>query len=183
MNTNDLLLQRFHDGELTQAEAAGVEPLLAQQPALRAASHQLDALDGLLKAHAMRVQTTNTADLVERIRANLPTTVPKREVQVSVMHVVASVVLACFVAMGAFLADHMKWLLSDMIPMWSLAIIAMACGFSLLIAARPLLHLEAGFIQWMLRRRLAVGDGEVLVCRVFGIALILGGTHIAGLWG
>ncbi len=183
MQANERLLQRFHDGELTQAEAAGVEHLLAQQPALRAASLQLDALDGLFKEHATRVHATSTADLVQRIRANLPLTVPKREVQVSVMHVVASVVLACFVAMGVFLADNLKWLLNDMIPMWSLALIAMACGLSMLVAARPLLHLEAGIFQWMLRRRLAVGDGEVLVCRVFGVALILGGTHIAGLWG
>ncbi len=183
MQPNDRLLQRFHDGELTQAEAAGIEHLLAQQPSLLAASQQLDQLDQLLKAHVERTVTSDPAELADRIRYHLPTTIPKREVQVSVMHVVAAVVMVCFVAMGVILADNMKWILHDVVPMWSLALIAMLCGGALLIAARPLLRLEAGIIQWMLRRRLAVGDGEVLVCRALGVALIIGGTHIAGLWG
>jgi hypothetical protein len=183
MTPNERLLQRFHDGELTQAEAAGVKHLLAQQPGLQRASVQLETLDGLFKTHASQLQLSDPAALAERIRYHLPSAIPKRQVQVSVMHVVASVVLVCFVGMGVLLADHLKWILNDVVPLWSLALLSMASGAALLVAARPLLRLEAGLVQWMLRRRLSVGDGEVLVCRTLGVALIIGGIHIAGLWG
>ncbi len=185
MHDHDRLLQRLHDGELSQAEAAGLQHLLAGRPDLQAASTRLDALDGLLKdhAHAVAARTSDVSALEARIRERLPSKPPKREVQISAAHLVTAVVLVSFVGLAVMVADQLSEVMRDVVPVWSLAIISAACGLSLLIAARPLLRLEAGMLNRLLRRRLSVGDGEVLVCRVLGVALIVGGAHIAGLWG
>lgn len=183
MHDHDRLLQRLHDGELSQAEAAGLQHLVAGRPDLQAASTRLDALDGLLKDHAVAARTSDASALEARIRERLPSTPPKREVQISAAHLVTAVVLVSFVGLAVMVADQLSEVMRDVVPVWSLAIISAACGLSLLIAARPLLRLEAGMLNRLLRRRLSVGDGEVLVCRVLGVALIVGGAHIAGLWG
>jgi anti-sigma factor RsiW len=183
MHDHDRLLQRLHDGELSQAEAAGLQRLMAERSDLQAASRRLDALDALYKDHAAEARGTDVAQLEARIRAALPSTPPKREVQISGAHLVTAVVLVAFVALAVMVADQLGEVMHDVVPVWSLAAISAACGLSLLVAARPLLRLEAGVINRLLRRRLAVGDGEVLVCRVLGVALIVGGAHIAGLWG
>lgn len=187
MNDHDRLLQRLHDGELSQAEAAGLQHLVAGRPELQAASTRLDALDGLLKHHAAEYRacasTTDASLLASRILERLPSTPPKREVQISAAHIVTAAVLVSFVGLAVMVADQLTQVMRDVVPVWSLAIISAACGLSLLIAARPLLRLEAGMLNRLLRRRISVGDGEVLVCRVLGVALIVGGAHIAGLWG
>jgi anti-sigma factor RsiW len=183
MHDHDRLLQRLHDGGLSQAEAAGLQRLLGGRPDLQAASRRLDALDALLKDHAVEARVQDVAALETRIREHLPTTAPKREVQVSGMHLVTAVVLVSFVALAVMVANELGDVMRDVIPVWSLAAVSAAFGLSMLVAARPLLRLEAGIINRFLRRRMAVGDGEVLVCRVLGVALIVGGAHIAGLWG
>lgn len=183
MHDHDRLLQRLHDGELSQAEAAGVQHLLSGRPDLQTASLRLDALDGLLKDHAAAVRPAHVSALEERIRAALPLTPPKREVQLSAAHLVTAAVLVSFVALAVLVADQLSEVMSDVVPVWPLAAVSVACGLSLLVAARPLLRLESSMLARLLRRRLSVGDGEVLVCRVLGVALIVGGAHIAGLWG
>ncbi len=183
MHDHDLLLQRLHDGELSQAEAAGLQRLMGERPELQATSRRYDALDALLKDHAVEVRLQDVAVLEARIREHLPTTAPKREVQVSGLHLVTAVVLVSFVGLAVMVANELSEVMRDVVPVWSLAAISAACGLSLLIAARPLLRLEAGMVNRLLRRRLSVGDGEVMVCRVLGVALIVGGAHIAGLWG
>jgi anti-sigma factor RsiW len=183
MKPNDLLLQRFHDGELSQAEAAGLDRLMRERPELKAASQRLDALDALLKDHVAEVRTGQVAELVDRIQQALPSTIPKRQVQISGVHVVVAAVLVSFVGLAVMVADQLTGVMRDVVPVWSLACISAICGLALLIAARPLLRIEAGLFNRLLRRRLAVGDGEVLVCRALGVALIVGGAHIAGLWG
>jgi anti-sigma factor RsiW len=183
MHDHDRLLQRLHDGELSQAEAAGLDHLLAGRPDLKAASHRLDSLDALLKDHAVTARSRDVSLLEARIRERLPVTPPKRAVQISGAHLVTAAVLVSFVALAVMVANQLSEVMRDIVPVWSLAMISGACGLSLLIAARPLLHLEAGMLNRLLRRRMAVGDGEVLVCRVLGVALIVGGAHIAGLWG
>ncbi len=183
MHDHDRLLQRLHDGELSQAEAAGVQHLLAGRADLQAASARLDVLDGLLKDHAVAARSVDVSALEARIRAALPLTPPKREVQVSAAHIVTAAVLVSFVALAVMVADQLSEVMREVVPVWSLAVVSAACGLSLLIAARPLLRLESSMLARLLRRRLSVGDGEVLVCRVLGVALIVGGAHIAGLWG
>jgi hypothetical protein len=186
MHENARLLQRLHDGELTQAQAAIADAAVAKDAELQALSQRLGALDALMKVYSAHRHADETAccdALLNRLCQQLPTTVPKREVQVSVMHLVAATVLVCFVAVGVLLADQLEWILSDVVPMWSLAVLSMMCGIALLVAAKPLLQLENGMLNLLLRRRLAVGDGEVFVCRALGVALIVGGTHIAGVWG
>lgn len=183
MHDHDRLLQRLHDGELSQAEAAGLQHLLAGRPDLQASSLRLDALDGLMKDHAAEARSADVSALEARIRAALPLTPPKREVQISAAHLVTAAVLVSFVALAAMVADQLSEVMRDVVPVWSLAVVSAACGLSLLIAARPLLRLESSMLARVLRRRMAVGDGEVLVCRVLGVALIVGGAHIAGLWG
>lgn len=183
MHDHDRLLQRLHDGELSQAEAAGLQHLLAGRPELQAVSTRLDALDVLLKDHAVVSRVSDASELEARIRERLPATPPKREVQISAAHIVTAIVLVSFVGLAVMVANQLSEVMRDLVPVWTLAVISAACGLSLLIAARPLLRLEAGMLNRLLRRRLSVGDGEVLVCRVLGVALIVGGAHIAGLWG
>jgi anti-sigma factor RsiW len=183
MHDHDRLLQRLHDGELSQAEAAGVQQVLDGRPDLHAAAKRLDTLDALLRDHAVAARSADSAALEERIRAALPLTPPRRQVQISGAHLVTAAVLVAFVALAVMVADQLSQVMRDAVPVWPLAAISAACGLSLLIAARPLLRLEMGMLNRLLRRRLAVGDGEVLVCRVLGVALIVGGAHIAGLWG
>lgn len=183
MHDHDRLLQRFHDGELSQAEAAGVQHLLSSRPDLKADSVRFDALDALLKDQAVTARSRDVSLLEARIRERLPATPPKKEVQISGAHLVTAAVLVSFVALAVMVANQLSEVMRDVVPVWSLAMISAACGLSLLVAARPLLRLEAGMLNRLLRRRMAVGDGEVLVCRVLGVALIVGGAHIAGLWG
>ncbi len=183
MHDHERLLQRLHDGELSRAEAAGVQHLLGARADLQSSSTRLDALDALLKDHAVASRVSDVSALEARIRQSLPATPPKREVQISAAHLVTAVVLVSFVALAVMIANQLSEVMRDVVPVWSLAVISAACGLSLLIAARPLLHLEAGMLNRLLRRRLSVGDGEVLVCRVLGVALIVGGAHIAGIWG
>lgn len=183
MHDHDRLLQRLHDGELSQAEAAGLQRLVGERPDLQASSRRFDALDALMKDHAVEARSHDVSQLEARIREALPTTAPKREVQISGAHIVTAIVLVSFVALAVMVADQLSDVMRDVVPVWSLAMISGACGLSLLVAARPLLRLEAGMFNRLLRRRLSVGDGEVLVCRVLGVALIVGGAHIAGLWG
>jgi len=183
MHDHDRLLQRLHDGELSQAEAAGLQRLVSERDELQALSRRFEVLDGLLKDHAVAARSHDVLSLEARIRQNLPSTPPRREVQISGAHIVTAVVLVSFVALAVMVADQLSEVMRDVIPVWSLAMISGACGLALLVAARPLLRLEAGMFNRLLRRRLSVGDGEVLVCRVLGVALIVGGAHIAGIWG
>ena len=183
MHEHDLLLQRFHDGELSQGEAVGLRRLLSDRPELQATSLRLDALHALLQDHTAEVRGADIAVLEARIRRALPLTPPKREVQVSVVHIITAVVLASFVGLAVMVADQLSDVVREIVPVWSLAVISATCGLVMLLAARPLVRLEAGMLNRLLRRRLSVGDGEVLVCRVLGVALMIGGAHIAGVWG
>jgi hypothetical protein len=128
-------------------------------------------------------RSRDVAQLETRIRERLPATPPQKHVQISGAHLVTAVVLVSFVALAVMVADQLSTVLQGAVPVWPLAIISAAIGLSLLVAARPLLRLEAGMLNRLVRRRIAVGDGEVLVCRVLGVALVIGGAHIAGLWG
>ena len=183
MHEHDLLLQRFHDGELSQGEAVGLRRLLGDRPELQATSLRLDALHALLQDHTAEVRGADIAVLEARIRQALPLTPPKREVQVSVVHIITAVILASFVGLAVMVADQLSDVVREIVPVWSLAVISATCGLVMLLAARPLVRLEAGMFNRLLRRRLSVGDGEVLVCRVLGVALMIGGAHIAGVWG
>lgn len=184
MKTDLLFLQRFHDGELPRAEAATVEHLLAGRDDLRQESQRFDALDQAMRAQAevTSVATDPTAQAAA-IMARLPARTPRAQVQISISHVVAAAVLVAFVGLAVAVADTMASVMHDVVPVWALATVSGVCGFALLVAARPLLRIEAGIVARLLRRRLSVGDGEVLVCRVLGVALIVGGAHIAGVWG
>ena len=183
MKTDLLFLQRFHDGELPRAEAATVEHLLAGRDDLRQESQRMDALDQAMRAQAE--VTTSVADPAAQaaaIMTRLPARTPRAQVQVSMSHVVIAAVLVAFVGLAVAVADSMAAVMRDVVPVWALATVSGICGLALLVAARPLLHIEAGIIAKLMRRRLSVGDGEVLVCRVLGVALIVGGAHIAGVW-
>jgi anti-sigma factor RsiW len=183
MHTDHRFLQLRLDGELGRAESAAVESQLAEQPALRAEAGRLEALDGLLRRRGAALAPSQPAEAVARVMERLPQRLPKREVQISVAHVVVGVVLSAFVVMAFAVADSLASVMHDVVPVWALAALSAAIGLALLVAARPLLHLEAGILARLLSRRLAVGDGEVLVCRLLGVALIVGGAHLAHLWG
>lgn len=183
MHADHRFIQRFLDGELGRAESAAVEAQLAARPALRSEAARLEALDGLMRRRSAAIAPVQPAEAVARVMERLPQRIPRRELQISVGHVAVGVVLAAFVVMAFAVADTLTSVMRDVVPVWALAALSAAIGLALLVAARPLLHLEAGILARLFSRRLAVGDGEVLVCRLLGVALIVGGGHLARLWG
>ena len=81
------LVQRDLDGALGPAEAAGVQQMLADQPALAAQAQRLQLLDSKLRELAEPLALTParvaaTATLQERICARLPHTPPVAQVRV-----------------------------------------------------------------------------------------------------
>jgi anti-sigma factor RsiW len=181
MSVEQRLLQRYHDGEASRAEAAGAERLLSEQPELRPLSQRLEALDRLF---AERVQTIrrhgrSASQVIQAAMARLPNRVPRRQARLSVGHAAMGLSALMAVVMGSAIAERMR----DIVPVDTVALFAALCGLALLVAARPLVRIEATLFARLMRRSLAVGDGDVLVCRVLGLALLIGGSHLVGLWG
>jgi anti-sigma factor RsiW len=174
-------IQRYHDGEATRAEAAWVEDMLAGQPELRIESTRLEHLHARLRTLAAQSRPDSTVvdALIVRVMAKLPERSPSRQAHVRMNHVLISIVVLICVVFGCGLTEQMR----SFIPVEGIALTSALIGFCLVIAARPLANLEAAVFAKFLRRRIAVGDGEVLVCRVCGLALIVGGSHIIGWWG
>jgi hypothetical protein len=181
MSVEQRLLQRYHDGEASRAEAAGAERLLSEQPQLRPLSQRLEALDRLF---AERVQTIrrhgrSASEVIKAAMAQLPNRVPRRQARLTVAHVAMVLITVMVIVMGSLITERMR----DIVPVDMVALVAAVCGIALLLAARPLVRIEASLFSRLMRRSLAVGDGDVLVCRVLGLALLIGGSHLVGLWG
>jgi anti-sigma factor RsiW len=181
MSADHELLQRYHDGEATRAQAVGAERLLADQPALRAQAQRLDALDQIMHEHAQisRAGHSTPSGLVQAAMQRLPNRVPRRQVRLSVGQMTVATLALAGIIIGSLLTERLR----SVMPADAVALISVLAGVALVLAARPLLQIEASLFSRLMRRRLAVGDGDVLVCRVLGIALLIGGSHVVGLWG
>jgi len=171
-------LQRHLDGCLTQAEAAAVERILAEQPRLQQQAVQLASLDALLRQRLSPPAPGIMDDRAARILARLPTTSPQRHLQFSLAHAGLAVLLLGLLGLVVYISEHLRGLL----PMSSIAVILAFFALLLVVATRPLLHLEASLMARFFRQRVVVGDGEVWICRGFGVALLLVVAHIGGWW-
>ena len=181
MSADLRLLQRYQDGEATRAEAVGAERLLATSSEVQAQAKRREALDQMLLQHAQDIRHANRSPsgLVQAAMQLLPQRPPKRQVRLSVGHLLVGCVALGAIIMGSALPEHLREsLLTNLV-----ALVCGIAGIALVLAARPLVQLEASVFSRLMRRRLAVGDGDVLVCRVLGLALLIGGSHVVGLWG
>ena len=181
MSADQRLLQRYHDGEASRAQAIGAERLLAADPALRAQARNLEMLNQAMHDHARmsRACDRSPSGLVSAAMQRLPNRVPRRQVRLSVGQLsVASAALVAII-IGSALTERLR----EVMPANAVALMCLLAGIAVVLAARPLVQIEASLFSRLMRRRLAVGDGDVLVCRVLGIALLIGGSHVVGLWG
>jgi anti-sigma factor RsiW len=175
MDPRDRLLQRYHDGVLDRAEQAVVEDWLRADPTLAAYSRRLDGMDAGLRADRLAAPAH---DVVAHIMATVPIQPPRQVPRLSLAHVLAAMLGVALVAMASALAANLRpW-----IPVEGIAAACALTGLALAVAAKPLMSLENGLLARLLARRVAVGDGEVLICRALGVALLVGAAHIAGLW-
>ncbi len=183
MRQEDRLIQRLRDGELGAAEAAGLERLLCDDPALRADAERLERLDDLLRARALDQRAgaqaaagsgRGDAALVAAVMARVPAAPPRRQLQLSFGHIAVMAIAGIVIAAGWCLRDPMR----DMLPVGTIAAVGALFGLALFVAAKPLMAIEASLIARMVRKRIPVGDGDVLVCRVLGVALVIGAVHI-----
>lgn len=178
MTPAERVMQRYQDGEANRAQQAAVQGLLASDADLARRFRQLERLDALLKTRTQHLPRPEVEPLVARVMEHLPAERPRAQATLSLGHVLVAMTAVASVVMAAILADMCRlWL-----PTEAIAAACALIGLALVVAARPLAHMESSLVAGFLARRLAVGDGEVLVCRALGIALILGAAHIAGLW-
>lgn len=178
MKPAERLLQRYHDGEASRAEKITVESMLAQDAELARRSRQLEWIDSGLR-HQARNQTESGFDLLAgRVMERLPAESPRVQASFTLAHVLMASLAVGLILMAVLLADLCRpWL-----PTEAIAAACALAGLALVVAARPLAHIENSLLSGFLARRVTVGDGEVLVCRALGIALLIGAAHIVGLW-
>jgi len=119
------------------------------------------------------------SQVVRAAMARLPNRVPRRQARLTVGHVAMALIALTAIVMGSLITERMR----NLLPVDTVALLAVVFGIALLLAARPLVRIEASLFSRLMRRSLAVGDGDVLVCRVLGLALLIGGSHLVGLWG
>ncbi len=183
MRQEDRLIQRLRDGELGAAEAAGLERLVRDDPVLRIRAERLEQLDDLLRARTLYQRASaqaasggrrGDAGLVAAVMARVPAAPPRRQIHLSIGHVAVVAIAGIVIAAGWCLRDPMR----DLLPVGTIAAVGALLGLALFVAAKPLLAIEASLVARMLRKRIPVGDGDVLVCRVLGVALVIGAVHI-----
>lgn len=178
MTPNQQLVQRYHDGEANRVQQMAIEGLLAHDPALAQQSQALENLNQQLMAQAAGHQQRDVESLVAQVMERAPAETPKAHAAINLGHVLVGGFAIAMVAMAMVLADMCRlWL-----PVEGIAAACAIIGLALVVAARPLAQLENSLIGSLFSKRMVVGDGEVLVCRALGVALLVGAAHIIGLW-
>lgn len=179
MDHRDLLIQRYVDGCCDRAEAAVVEAWLAAgDPQVRQRIEAAQRLHRLLLAESRQAPGLDREDLAQRIIAAVPLTPPVRSPRIGVGQILAAALVVACVGLVAGLAsqDPFRRLLDLALIAWC----AMGLGFAILVLARPLRRLENCVMSRLLRRQIALNSADVLVYRVAGLAVVIGGLY---LWG
>lgn len=176
MDDRHRLLQRSIDGELGAAENAALQHLLAADAAARDAGRQLERLDQALRARAsLLVADTSTNDeRVALIAARLPAAAPQKQQQLRLVDLAFAVIALTAVALFYGLVGTLR----DLLPLTAMAIGSLVAGALLVLMAGPLRAVETSFISRVLNKRLNIGSGDLLVYRVTGIAIVLGGIWL-----
>jgi anti-sigma factor RsiW len=183
MTPGERLLHRYHDGELDRSQRAAVDELLAHHPELRSLSGRLDRLDEALRLQAAQVKSVDggasAQTLIDQIMESAPRQAPKPGFTISYTQIIVGLCALLLILFTGCLMD----LVRDLIPYGTVAAVSILFGLTLMVAARPLIRMEAGLFSRFMRRRIPVGDGDALVCRVVGFALVVVSLHMMGIWG
>jgi anti-sigma factor RsiW len=175
MPDNDILLQRAVDGQLGPAENAAVRCMIAGDPQIAAREQALTGLDQLLRqAAAPRRQLADHQRLRERIMARLPANRPIEQVQLRIGDVVLGTAVIGLLVMTY---GTLGLVLDRSLLLVLLAGISLVAGCGLLAFAGALRG-DLPMLGMLLRRRIAVGPGEVLVYRAIGLTIAVGGIWL-----
>jgi anti-sigma factor RsiW len=176
MHDRDRTLQRSIDGELGAAENAAVQHLLAADSAARDHARSLERLDRLLRTRATALARGHEAhdQVVSGIVRRMPSGAPERQKQLRLLDLVfAGGALTAVVLFYGLVGS-----LRDLLPLTAMAVASFIAGLVLIVMARPLRKVETGFITRVLRKRVNLGSGDLLVYRVTGIAIVIGGIWL-----
>lgn len=176
-------MHRYHDGELDGSQRAAVDESLAQHPELRSLSGRLERLDEALRLQAAQARIADggasAQTLIDQIMASAPRQAPKPGFTISFTQVIVGLCAVILILFTCCLMD----LVRDLLPHGTVAAVSILFGLTLVVAARPLTRMEAGLFARFMRRRVPVGDGDALVCRIVGLALVVVSLHLMGVWG
>lgn len=178
MTPAEQLLQRYQDGEANRAQQVMVEGLIASDVALARKAQRLEHIDTLLRIQAERLPVSDPALVAERVMERLPAFIPRTQAKIGLGHVLVGGMTVALVILASLLTALFRpWM-----PTEGIATACAIVGLALLVAARPLAQIENSLLARLMAKRVTVGDGEVLVCRALGIALLIGAAHIVGIW-
>ncbi len=172
MDSRQRIVQRSVDGELGAAENAALTHLLTSDQDARDTAQRMEGLDRLLRADAARLARDEAADdlLVAKICNHLPAGSPQRQQQIRIYDVAFAGIALTAVVLFYGLVGSMR----DLLPLTSLAIISLAAGVLLVGLASPLRKAETSVFSRIMRKRMNIGDGDLMVYRVTGIAIVIG---------
>jgi len=173
MNTHDLLIQRYLDGELGEAQAAAVDHLLHDDPAAADLLRRLRALGGALQRRAERFQHT-AQPLLTAISERLPSILPVRSHHLSLVQLA----IAGSAIPMAILLFGLKGSYKDMVNLTALAGLSILCGALLIAGAQSLSGVPRGWLGSMLRYRLSIGRHDRLLYRATGLVIVAGGIYL-----
>jgi hypothetical protein len=177
MDDRQRLLQRARDGALGPAENAALRAMLAADPTLAAAEERLATLDSLLRQEAAPRRQRSTDAVMAHIIDHLPARVPTAEMQLRLGDVIMGGLLVSLVAVTYSIIGTM---FNHSAMLVALAVVSLVAGCGLLAFAGALRG-DLPLLGALLRRRVAVGSGEVLVYRAVGCAIAVGGVWLSWL--
>lgn len=179
MDARERLVQRYVDGVCNRAEAAAVESMTAQDPALAGRLSALRRLDGLMQARTRCLPVPrDREDLIAAIVDALPSQSPARQTSLAVGQIVGVAAAVAFVAVAAGLARSSP--LRQLLDLTLVSSLAIILGLVFVLLARPLRDAEGQIFGRLLRRRVRLNAADVVATRVVGIAVILGGLYVMG---
>jgi len=179
MREADFLLQRALDGRLGPAENAAVRCMVEANPQVAAQEKALTGLDQLLRQDAtvrrqVADQVADQSSLRAQIMARLPATASAEQVSLRIGDIVLG---AAIIGLIVMTYGTLGLVFDRSLLLVLLACISLVAGCGL-IAFAGALRGDLPFLGMLLRRRVAVGPGDVLVYRAIGFAVAVGGVWL-----
>ena len=177
MDERQRLLQRARDGVLGQAENAALQAMLSADSALAGHEGALTELDILLRREAaprrQRPAEAHIAAVMQGISAHAPATSWHLRVGDVVMAAtLISLIVVTYGIMGTMLNRS-----AMLVALAGVSLVA-GCG---LMAFAGALRGDLPLLGALLRQRMHLGNGEVLVYRAVGCAIAIGGVWLSWL--
>lgn len=179
MREADLLLQRALDGRLGPAENAAMRCMAEANPHVAAQAQALSGLDQLLRLDAIERRTvadqvTDQSSLRAQIMDRLPATAPAEHLSLRIGDIVLS---AAIIGLIVMTYGTLGLVFDRSLLLVLLACISLVAGCGLLAFAGALRG-DLPFLGMLLRHRVVVGSGDVLVYRAMGFAIAVGGVWL-----